>query len=66
MQPNGNRDRAPLGWDLRSVVFMAVTTMWVVSVLSDIVVPGFEIPAYVHGAMLAVVGYFVGDRVKRR
>ena len=60
---NGNR--APLGWDLRTVVFLVVTCVWTVSVLSDIAIQGFDVPVYVHGAMLGIVGYFAGDRLKR-
>lgn len=61
---SGNGNRAPLGWDLRTIVFLLVALAWTASVLAGIV-NGAEIPIYVHGAMLAVIGYFVGDRIRR-
>ena len=41
-----------------TIVLLAVTLIWVVSVLADITSPAYETPVYIHGLMGAIVGFF--------
>lgn len=44
---------------VRLIVF-TVTGMWVVSLVADLVLPTYDVPASVHLAMMAVVGAATG------
>lgn len=47
------KDQSP-----NSLVLIAVTTVWVVSMFVDIISPDYETPTLVHGLMGAIVGFF--------
>ena len=55
------RDRffeEPIDLDNQSVVMIAVTLAWFISVMSDIAVPTYTTPIYVHGLAGGIVGFF--------
>jgi len=41
-----------------TIVLLAVTLIWILSVLADITSPTYETPIYIHGLMGAIVGFF--------
>jgi hypothetical protein len=47
--------------DLKLVVGTLVTIMWVVSIVSEIVIPAYTVSVLIHGIMGAVVGYLFSD-----
>lgn len=47
------QDKSP-----NTLVLIAVTTVWVVSMFVDIISPLYETPTLVHGLMGAIVGFF--------
>lgn len=63
---NGNDRRAPIGFDARTYLFMVVVSVWAIVVIMDALSSDYEVPSMVHYALLGIVGYFVGDRLKGR
>lgn len=46
---------------LRTVVAIAVTLVWVVSIAAEIIVPTYTVSVLIHGIMGAVVGYLFSE-----
>lgn len=42
----------------KNVLLLAVTTIWVISMLVSIVNPAYQVPVAVHGLLGAIVGFF--------
>jgi hypothetical protein len=47
--------------DLQLVVGSLVTIVWVVSIISEILIPTYTVSVLIHGIMGAVVGYLFSD-----
>lgn len=47
--------------NLQVAVGMLVSTMWVASIVAEIVMPAYTASVLVHGLMGAVVGYFFSE-----
>lgn len=46
---------------LQSVIAIAVTLVWIVSIVAEILVPAYTVSVLVHGIMGAVVGYLFSE-----
>ena len=46
---------------LQTVIAIAVTLVWIVSIISEILVPSYTVSVLVHGIMGAVVGYLFSE-----
>lgn len=42
----------------KNLLILAVTIVWVISMLVSIAMPSYQVPIPVHGIMGAIVGYF--------
>lgn len=42
----------------RNLLILAVTAIWVISMLVSVVNPAYQVPVAVHGIMGAIVGFF--------
>jgi len=55
-----------LGWNYRTIVLIAVVSMWVICVVADVVLEPYEVPAQVHMALLGLIGYLFKDVLPSR
>lgn len=46
---------------LQTAIALAVTLIWIVSIVAEIIVPTYTVSVLIHGIMGAVVGYLFSD-----
>lgn len=46
---------------LQTVIAIAVTLVWIVSIVAEIIIPAYTVSVLVHGIMGAVVGYLFSE-----
>lgn len=46
---------------LRTGVAIVITLVWVVTIIAEIIVPGYTVAMFVHAIMGAVVGYLFSE-----
>lgn len=42
----------------RNLLILAVTVVWVITMLASVLNPAYQVPVAVHGIMGGIVGYF--------
>ncbi len=47
--------------ELRTVIALAVTLVWIVSIVAEIIIPVYTVSVLIHGIMGAVVGYLFSE-----
>jgi hypothetical protein len=54
------------GESFRLIVGGIIVGVWIASLIVDAVVPAYEVPVTVHGAMMLVAGYLFAPAIYRR
>jgi uncharacterized membrane protein YdbT with pleckstrin-like domain len=46
---------------LQTAIALAVTLVWIISIVAEIIIPAYTVSVLVHGIMGAVVGYLFSE-----